>query len=106
MRERFQEIARERVRGLLSDELIAEHAERPLGPHSDSLARVLIFMRGAGIEGKQVLLSLETDRRWQIARVTRADKTRPLTLEGDEYTSWEAALHTIFLQRAEALRDG
>ena len=106
MRERFHRIARERVRGLLSDELIAEHAARPLGPHSDDLARVLTFMRGADIEGKQVLLSLETDRRWQIARVTRADKTRPLILEGDEFTSWEDAFHTIFLQRVEALRDG
>jgi branched-chain amino acid transport system permease protein len=106
VRERFHRIARERVRGLLSDELIAEHAARPLGPHSDSLARVLTFMRGADIEGKQVLLSIETDRRWQIARVTRADKTRPLTLEGDEFTSWEVAFHTIFLQRVEALRGG
>jgi hypothetical protein len=104
VRERFHRIARERVRGLLTDELIAEHAARPLGPHSDSLARVLTFMRGADIEGKEVLLTVETDRRWQIARVTRVDKTRPLILEGDEFTSWEAAFHAIFLQRVEALR--
>jgi branched-chain amino acid transport system permease protein len=106
VRERFQRIARERVRSLISDELIAEHAARPLGPHSDGLARVLTFMRGAGIEGKEVLLTIETDRRWQIARVTRADRARPLTLERDEFTSWEAAFHTIFLQRVEALRRG
>jgi branched-chain amino acid transport system permease protein len=106
VRERFHRIARERVRGLLSDELIAEHAARPLGPHSDSLARVLHFMRAAEMEGKEVLLSMETDRRWRIARVTRVDKVRPLVLVGDDFTSCEEALHTIFLHRVEALRNG
>ena len=104
MRERFYGIARDRVRGLVNEELVAEHAARPLGPHSDELARVLTSMRGAEIEGKQVLLSVETDRRWQVARITRADRTRPLILEGDEFTSWEEALHAIFVQRVEALR--
>lgn len=106
VRERFHRIARQRVRGLLSDSLIGEHAAAPLGPHSDSLARVLTFMRGADVEGKQVVFSVETDRRWQIARITRADTTRPLMLEGEEFTSCETALHAIFLQRVEALRDG
>ena len=104
MRERFHRIARERISGLLNDEIVAEHAARPLGPHSDSLARVLTFMRGAGMEGKQVLLSIETDRRWRIARVTRTDRARPLFVEGDDFTSCEEALHAIFLQRVEALR--
>ncbi len=106
VRERFHRIARERVRGLLSDELIAEHAARPLGPHSDSLSRVLIFLRAAEMEGKEVLLSMETDRRWRIARVTRVDKTRPLVLVGDDFASCDEALHTIFLHRVEALRNG
>lgn len=106
MRERFHRVARERVRGLINDGLVAEHAARPLGPHSDSLTRVLTFMRGADIEGKQVLLTVETDRRWRIARVTRADRTRPLIVEADEFTSCHAALHAIFLQRVEALQLG
>jgi branched-chain amino acid transport system permease protein len=106
VRERFHRIARERVRGLLSDELIAEHAARPLGPHSDSLSRVLIFMRGAEMEGKEVLLTMELDRRWAIARVTRTDTLRPLTLVRDDFTECDVALHTIFLHRVEALRNG
>jgi branched-chain amino acid transport system permease protein len=104
VRERFHQIARERVRGLLSDEIVAEHSARPLGPHSDSLARVLTFMRGAEMEGKQVLLSIETDRRWRIARVTRTDRQRPLIVEGDDFTSCDEALHAVFLQRVEAVR--
>jgi branched-chain amino acid transport system permease protein len=104
VRERFRRIARDRVRGLLSDELVAEHAARPLGPHSDSLTRVLTYLRAAEMEGKQVLLSIETDRRWRIARITRADRSRPLIVEGDDYTSWQDAYHEIFLQRVEALR--
>ena len=105
VRERFHRIARERIRGLLNDEIIAEHAARPLGPHSDSLARVLTFMRAAGMEGKQVLVSVETDRRWRIARVTRTDRRRPLILEGDDFTSCEVALHAVFVQRVAALRE-
>lgn len=104
MRERFFRIARERVRGLVTDELIAEHAARPLGPHSDDLARVLTYLRGADVEGKLVLLTVEPDRTWQIARISRADRARPLSLEGNPYTSWEQAFHDIFLERVEALR--
>jgi branched-chain amino acid transport system permease protein len=103
-RARFQRAARERVRELVTDALIAEHAARPLGPHSDDLARVLTFLRGAPVEGKQVLMTIESDRAWQIGRITRADRARPLILEGDVYTSCDEALHAIFLDRVEALR--
>jgi hypothetical protein len=105
VRERFWRGARARVRGLVTEELIAEHAARPLGPHSDDLARVLTYLRGVPVEGKEVLLTLEPDRRWRTARIRRADLARPLALEGPEQTSLPAALHAIFVARVTALTE-
>jgi hypothetical protein len=104
VRERFWRGARARVRALVTDALIAEHQARPLGPHSDGLARVLTYLRGVPVEGKEVLLTLEPDCRWRTGRIRRADRQRPLAVEGAEQTSLEAALHAIFVARVDALR--
>ena len=105
VRERFWRGARARVRTLVTDDLIAEHADRPLGPHSDDLARVLTYLRGVPVEGKEVLLTLEPDRRWRAGRIRRADPSRPLALEGPDQTSLAGALHAIFVARVTALQD-
>ena len=104
VRERFWRGARARVRALVTDELIAEHDARPLGPHSDDLARVLTYLRGVPVEDKEVVLTLEPDRRWRTGRIRRADRSRPLALEGAEETSLPGALHAIFVARVDALR--
>ena len=40
-----EEILRRRVRSLVDAELLAEHRERPFGPHSPALIEVLDFLR-------------------------------------------------------------
>jgi hypothetical protein len=104
VRERFWRGARARVRALVTDELIAEHEARPLGPHSDDLARVLTYLRGVPVEGKEVVLTVEPDRRWRTGRIRRADLARPLALEGAEQTALPGALHAIFVARIDELR--
>ena len=104
VRERFERGLREQLRGLVDDELVAEHAARPLGPHSDRLARVLTYFRRAPTEGKYVVIDVERDRVWQIGRMSRMDPTAPVALEPETYDSCEAALHAVFLRRLEELR--
>jgi branched-chain amino acid transport system permease protein len=103
VRERFRAGARERVAGLVSQELVAEHAARPLGPHSDDLARVLTFLRGGDVEGKHVVVTIEPDRVFRIGRIRRADPSRPVDLDDGEYPSIESAFHEIFVQRIAEL---
>ena len=50
---------RERIRALITDELIAEHAARPLGQHSDALERVLQYFRRQPQAGKYVIVMTE-----------------------------------------------
>lgn len=103
--DRFERALRERLAGLVTDALVAEHAARPLGPHSDELARVLTYFRGAPVEGKHVVIAVERDKLWRIGRITRSDpSTTPVLLEEGSYDSYETALHAVFLRRLDDLR--
>ena len=105
VRERFERRLCERLARLLSDDVIAEHAARPLGPHSDELAHVLTYFRRAPIEGKPLVLAVERDRLWRVGRISRADPaSKPLAIEPDVYDSYESALHGAFLLSVSELR--
>jgi branched-chain amino acid transport system permease protein len=105
VRDRFESSLRKRLAGLITEALVAEHAARPLGPHSDELSRVLTYFRGAPVEGKHVVIAVERDRLWRIGRITRADpSTTPVLLEEGSYSSYEEALHAVFLRRLDDLR--
>jgi branched-chain amino acid transport system permease protein len=104
-RDRFERALRRHTLGLVTDALVAEHAARPLGPHSDDLARVLTPMRRAPVEGKYVVIAVERDRAWRVGRISRQDKSAPVALEGDSYDSYQAAMHEVFLRRLKELRE-
>jgi branched-chain amino acid transport system permease protein len=105
VRDRFESALRERLAGLVTEALVAEHAARPLGPHSDELSRVLTYFRGAPMEGKLVVIAVERDKVWRIGRITRTDpSTTPVLLEEGSNDSYEEALHAVFLQRLDDLR--
>jgi len=61
VRECFDRGVRECIRCLVTESVIAEHAARPLGPHSDALARVLTFLRRAPVEDKFVVVTIQPD---------------------------------------------
>jgi branched-chain amino acid transport system permease protein len=106
VRERFERDLGQRLARLLTDEVIAEHAARPLGPHSDELSHVLTHFRRAPIEGKHLVLAVERDGQWRVGRVGRTNPAaEPLVLEPESYDSYEAALHAAFLQRVAELRE-
>jgi N,N-dimethylformamidase beta subunit-like, C-terminal len=104
VRERFERQLREQLLDLVDDALVAEHAAKPLGPHSDDLARVLTHFRRAPVEGKYIVVAVERDRVWQVGRMSRRDPAHPVALEPETYGSYHEALHAIFLRRLEELR--
>lgn len=103
---RFDADIRARLRPLVTDALIAEHAARPLGPHSDALARLLNYFRRAPIPGKYVVITAQPWREYRIG-VLPGGRGQDVTLLDDEvHPTEEAALHAIFLRRVQDLRTG
>jgi hypothetical protein len=97
---------RKRIKALITDELIAEHAARPLGQHSDALERVLAYFRRQPQPGKYVIVSV---RPWEDYRIgvlsgVRGQPARILD-DSDAYSTEEAAMHGVFLRRVRELRE-
>lgn len=85
-------------------DLIAEHAARPFGPHTESLSRVLNVIRSAEVVGKHVIVADRHDRSlWHIAMITGRRAEGGVEFIGQSYSSLEAAEHAVFLLRLDAL---
>jgi branched-chain amino acid transport system permease protein len=103
--ERFDRRLRERLLALDLEALIAEHRRQPFGPHSDQLARLLSYFRGAEIAGKHVIFGLDGNTGWVIGRITRPRDEGSLELDTTTvHPSVEEAEHAVFVVRVEALR--
>ena len=87
------------------EELVAEHAARPFGPHSDRLSRVLYLLRAAPVTGKHVIVKDSSDASlWHVATITGRRTEGGIELTGRSTRSVESAEHEIFLMRLAALR--
>lgn len=96
---------RRRIAELVTDELVAEHAHDPLGPHSDTLSRVLAYLRRAPIAGKLVIVATRPWEEYRLAELTGV-RGQPARLVDDAtFTTEEAAMHEVFLRRVRALRE-
>jgi branched-chain amino acid transport system permease protein len=94
---------RRRLKALITDELIAEHAARPLGQHSDALERVLNYLRRAAVAGKYVVVCTVPWREWRIGVLSGVRGMPPTLLEDPTFGSEAEALHGVFLQRIRDL---
>jgi branched-chain amino acid transport system permease protein len=104
--ELFDRGARQRTAALLTEEVIAEHAANPSGPHGDALQRVLRYFRRAPIPGKFVIVAVRPWAEYRIAALTGARGTAPTLLDDGPYPSEAEAMHGVFLRRVEQLRAG
>jgi hypothetical protein len=103
--ERFDRRWREQLLSLPLEDLIAEHRRRPFGPHSDGLARLLSYFRGAEVAGKYVIFGLEGNAGWVLGRIRRPRAQGTLELDTTTvYRSVEDAEHAVVVARVEALR--
>lgn len=96
-------IAEREILPRLTDDLIEEHAEQPIGQQSDDLQRVLRYFRRRPVEGKRVLVETEKNERWCVGLVT--EQRGPVEVTDECYESPEAAEHAIFKQRVEEFRE-
>jgi hypothetical protein len=95
---------RERIRALVSDELIEEHARKPLGQHSDALERVLAYFRRQPNAGKYIVVATEPWQEYRIAVLSGERGELPTIVEDETFATEESAIHGVFLRRLRDLR--
>ncbi len=101
----FDARIRESLRRLINEDLIAEHASQPLGPHSDALTRVVNYFRRAPQAGKYIIVAEEPWQRYRIARLTGVRGAPPQMIDDVAHASEEAAMHAVFLLRVRDLME-
>jgi branched-chain amino acid transport system permease protein len=94
---------RERIKALVTDELIEEHRAKPLGQHSDALERVLNYFRRQPQPGKYIIVATRPWEEYRIG-VLSGVRGRPATiLEDETFATEEEAMHGVFLHRVRDL---
>jgi hypothetical protein len=95
-----KEILRRRVYGLVDDELLAEHRERPFGPHSPRLIEVLDFLRRNPDPECPRYLVLDDGEGFELGVRSAERGAPPTSLDGGErFTARAEAEHAVFLRR-------
>jgi hypothetical protein len=95
-----REILRRRVYGLVDDELVAEHRERPFGPHSPQLIEVLDFLRRNPDPGQPRYLVLDVGEGFEVGMRASERGAPPIKVDDDERFETRAeAEHAVFLRR-------
>ncbi len=101
---RFNKRLRDRLKTLITPELIEEHKRDPLGHHSDALARVLNYFRRAEMADKYVIHRMvPTEERFRIMAVSGVRGLPPRVVDDREYTDINDAYHAVFLLRVNDL---
>jgi hypothetical protein len=94
----------ERVRPLITPEVIDEHRRTPIGKHSDELERILLHLRRHGnqMKGKRLIVCTKLHEEWCIGTHSGVRGVPPTVNREECYSSRLAAEHGLFLRR---LRD-
>ena len=96
--------AKKQILPRISDEIIEEHAENPIGQHSDDLQRVLHYFRRQPNDGKYVIIETERSKEWAIGVLSGERGTAPEILE-ERFESPEKAAHEIFVRRVSEFNE-
>lgn len=101
---RFNKRLRDKLKDLITPELIAEHQRDPLGHHSDALARVLNYFRRGEMADKYVIHRMvPAEERFRIMAVSGARGMPPRVVDDREYADIKEAYHAVFLLRVNDL---
>ena len=103
---RFHKRLRDRLKTLITDELIAEHRREPLGKHSDNLNRVLnYFRRGEMADKYAIMRQPEGFHKYKIVAFSGVRGAPPRLVDDKLYEDLNDAYHAVFLLRVNDLME-
>lgn len=100
----FERDLRDRLRGWITPDVIAEHAAKPLGQHSDHLERMLNYFRKGPIPDKYAVYCEEPFRSYRVVALSGIPGVPPRVVDDRTYPSLDEAYHAVFLRRVNDLR--
>jgi hypothetical protein len=100
----YNHLFQERVRALVTPEVIDEHRRNPIGKHSDELERILVHLRvhGNQMKDKRMIMCTRPHQEWCIGTHSGVRGVPPTVNREECYPTRLAAEHGLFLRR---LRD-
>ena len=104
-RRRYDKMQREYLKTLVSDEVIEEHKNKPLGQHSEALERLLYYFRRAGMNDKYIVKCDVPFKKYKIMALSGERGRSPRLVEDKIYENSSAAYHGIFLRRIQDLME-
>jgi branched-chain amino acid transport system permease protein len=102
---RFDKIVRDRLKELITEEMIDAHRQTPSGPHSDALERVLNYFRRAAVTDKYAILTERPFAAYRVVALSGRRGVAPRIVDDRVYTSVAEAQHAVFLRRVHALME-
>jgi len=100
----FERNLRDRLRGWITPEVIAEYEAKPLGQHSDHLERMLNYFRKAPIPDKYAVYCTKPFESYRVVALSGIPGVPPRVVDDRIYPSLDAAYNAVFLRRVNDLR--
>ncbi len=101
---RFDKRLREKLKTLVTPEVIKEHQLKPLGQHSDALSRLLNYFRRGNMADKYAILRLtENFHSYRVVAFSGRRGAPPRVVNDVTYNDINEAYHAVFLLRISDL---
>lgn len=103
---RFDKRLRDKLKTLITPELIEEHRLNPLGQHSDGLSRVLNYFRRGEVADKYAIIRQTGQfHAYKIVAFSGVRGAPPRLVDDRVYTDINEAYHAVFLLRVNDLME-
>lgn len=103
---RFDKRLRDKLKSMVTPELIEEHRLKPLGQHSDALARLLnYFRRGEMADKYAIMRDPDNFNHYSIVAFSGVRGAPPRMVDDKIYENIDEAYHAVFLLRINDLME-
>ncbi|MEE3287507.1 MAG: branched-chain amino acid ABC transporter permease [Pseudomonadota bacterium] len=100
---RYDKNQRDFLKTLVSDEVIEEFKNKPLGQHSEALERLLTYFRRQPMVDKYAIKCVEPFKAYQVVALSGIPGVAPRLVEDKIYSSREDAWVGVFTRRIQDL---
>lgn len=100
-----KQILTDYVKPRVTEEIVKEHKQKPIGKHSDELERVLIYLRKhhGQMKGKYIIVCTKPHKEWCVGELSGVRGVPPKIYRNERFNSREAAEHGVFIKRLKDL---